>query len=199
MSPMVRNTRSIDLFPGTDIPSVLDKELIYRREKTPDMGSLRETDQHLVFVYGSLMQGFNNNYLLAKAQFLGRGKTHEELFEMYSAGAFPVLRDLTDYNEGNFCYGEVYAVNAEQMMRLDFLESNGTMYTRKKKRIKLLDQKISVEGASTVAYPLESCWVYLGEDDYWDWHNLPEVRISTNGDQPAGIKWTKEVLKNTYN
>lgn len=78
-----------------------------------------------LFVYGTLLSGFNNHYLLKGARFLG---TDEAPGIMYGGGA-PVTTPTSDNTR--WVKGEVYEITDERMMaRLDGLEGHPTAYTR---------------------------------------------------------------------
>jgi len=71
----------------------------------------------LVFVYGTLKKGFHNHYLLAGSQYLGNAKT-EPIYQMYSAGGFPIVSREGDKE----IIGEVYSVSEACKKALDRLE-----------------------------------------------------------------------------
>lgn len=81
----------------------------------------------LVFVYGSLMKGLHNNYILETAEFQGKDFIPSSTYSMYSLGGFPGLIKDTS---GSIISGEVYKVDDETLQRLDRLEGNGHFYTR---------------------------------------------------------------------
>lgn len=80
-----------------------------------------------VFVYGSLKQGYGNNYLLSNSTFLKETHTQENNFKMISFGNFPGILE----NGNSFICGELYEIDEEALYNLDILESNGNFYTRK--------------------------------------------------------------------
>ncbi len=85
-----------------------------------------------VFVYGTLLAGEGNHRLLANAKLVGEART-EPAFELRDLGYFPGLV------RGGACsvVGEVYAVDAETLARLDALEGHPRFYRRT--RIALAD------------------------------------------------------------
>ena len=99
----------------------------------------------LVFVYGSLKNGFPNNRLLTNSYFLAQTKTKENHYFMMSFGGFPGVYK-TEEECGKHISGEVYEVNRDTLNRLDMLEGNGHFYTRK---------LISVEGFDVPV------WMYM--------------------------------------
>lgn len=174
-------SRLNSIYLSADHPKYISKQLQERRSQSPDLNHLRKSEEHLVFVYGSLMHGLHNHHLLSKSKYLGTARTLFDKYEMYSAGSFPVLREVAD-DEGNYVYGEVYAVDVDTFMRLDALESNGVMYSRKQTRVKLHNQHQT---------PIEKCWTYYGEDSYWDWKTIKEVPkvIPADPSQSVGLSW----------
>jgi gamma-glutamylcyclotransferase (GGCT)/AIG2-like uncharacterized protein YtfP len=81
----------------------------------------------LVFVYGTLKQGYGNNSLLKNAEFIGEFTTCEDSFLMYTNGSFPyVVRD------GKFhVKGELYHVKDPRTAEeLDWLEGYPNHYDR---------------------------------------------------------------------
>ena len=115
------------------------------------------------FVYGTLKQGHRNHDLLFGAESLGLGVT-EGKYKLYDLGGFPAA---VPSSEGQPVLGEVYqSENPAVVKAMDFLESNGSFYTRSEKQI-LLDSGLSL-----------SCWVYelLGYENY-DWGNRPLCKL----------------------
>ena len=68
----------------------------------------------LVFVYGTLMKGFYNDYLLANCKYIGKYSIKGELYDL---GFFPGLIE----GDGKV-YGEVYEVDKYTLKALDNLE-----------------------------------------------------------------------------
>jgi len=86
-----------------------------------------------VFVYGTLKKGHGNNYLLAEATFIGRGKTLKR-FRLFDVG-FPYA---VPSEKGARVIGEVYKVeDAEIFQALDWLEGYPTHYKRQVIKVEL--------------------------------------------------------------
>lgn len=95
-------------------------------ERYEDFQEEQEQESHLVFVYGSLMQGFGNAGRLKNSKFIGRGMASGK-FRMASLGSFPAaFRDV----DGEPMKGELYEVDEETLASLDCLEGNGRFYER---------------------------------------------------------------------
>lgn len=84
--------------------------------------------QFLVFVYGSLKEGFGNHALLGDSELVARTQTTKRQFRMISLDAFPAVLK----NGHCAIAGEVYSVDLMTMVYLDMLESNGELYKREK-------------------------------------------------------------------
>ena len=108
-----------------------------------------------VFVYGTLKRGYGNNHLLADAKFIGTGET-VALCRLFDAG-FPVLRQRSK-RPGAWnapVTGEVYEVNDAELARLDSLESEGRMYHRREKKIRMANGEVI------------KAFVYVGSAEFW--------------------------------
>ena len=81
--------------------------------------------RHLVFVYGTLMQGEHHHDQLHGAEFLGPRSTRP-LYELVQVDYFPAM--LTDGSLS--VLGELYAVDDAILARLDFLEEVPHYYMR---------------------------------------------------------------------
>ncbi len=93
----------------------------------------------LVFVYGTLKRGFGNHHWLAGAPFLGEAELHDVV--LHDLGPFPMAVP----GEGTV-RGELYAVDADGLARLDRLEGYPRLYDRRP--LPLVDGRCA--------------WVYLG-------------------------------------
>lgn len=95
------------------------------------------------------MRGFSNNHLLdpseGLAEFLGERTTSQSNFELWSLGAFPAAVEALP-GEGSLIRGELFLVSDLTLRRLDWLESNGTLYQRK---------PLALKGET------EPAWIYL--------------------------------------
>jgi gamma-glutamylaminecyclotransferase len=82
----------------------------------------------LVFVYGSLKEGFENHEILSDAEFIARTRTKRNDYHMVSLGKFPAVVKNGCY----FIAGELYKVDPLTMAYLDMLEGNGELYERER-------------------------------------------------------------------
>ncbi len=87
---------------------------------------------HKIFVYGTLREGFRNHRLIRGAKFLGAYHTLKK-YRMESYGTFPILHEDVPYAH---IAGEVYEIDDDMLDRVDFLESEGYFYKRKKIKLK---------------------------------------------------------------
>ncbi|SMB98673.1 Uncharacterized conserved protein YtfP, gamma-glutamylcyclotransferase (GGCT)/AIG2-like family [Thermanaeromonas toyohensis ToBE] len=79
-----------------------------------------------LFVYGSLLRGRRNHWLLEQARFLGEAMAYEVgLYAVtpYFPGAIP--------EKGKVVRGELYEVSLELLLCIDKLEDNGKLYRRR--------------------------------------------------------------------
>lgn len=103
-------------------------------------------DTHLVFVYGSLKEGFHNNRILANAALVQAGAvTADACYTMKSLEYYPAVFEGGTHR----VRGEVYEVDPDLLKTLDALEGHPFVYERK---------LVPVEGMSRRA------WMYLWRD-----------------------------------
>jgi gamma-glutamylcyclotransferase (GGCT)/AIG2-like uncharacterized protein YtfP len=85
----------------------------------------------LVFVYGSLKQGFENHLLLSAACFEGPYATALG-FELFRVGRYPALVRASH----GLVHGELYRVDRELLERLDDFEGCPELYQRESIQLK---------------------------------------------------------------
>lgn len=78
----------------------------------------------LLFVYGSLKQGFPNEHVNSGRRVAGRFRTHER-YGMYLLGAGEVPCLVAPPGAGHQVVGEVYDVDDDDLRRIDRLERIG--------------------------------------------------------------------------
>mgnify|MGYP003479494586 CR=1 FL=1 len=118
--------------------------------------------KNLIAVYGSLLSGLHNNYILNNAKLLGEFQTKPE-FSLYSLGYYPGLKT----GGTTSVTMEVYAVDDTVAARVDRLEGytpggNNTFY-----------DKISIE----TPYGEASVYIYVND--------IPQDRLVESGDWKA--------------
>eukprot|EP00178_Gracilaria_changii_P024800 TRINITY_DN750_c0_g1_i1.p1 TRINITY_DN750_c0_g1~~TRINITY_DN750_c0_g1_i1.p1 ORF type:complete len:247 (+),score=62.31 TRINITY_DN750_c0_g1_i1:44-742(+) len=87
------------------------------------------TNDHYVFVYGTLKRGFANHYLMQRATYVGDFRTHTR-FPLVVGGKYnsPYLLDMP--SSGSRVKGELYVVDDAVLSDLDHLENVGVNYCR---------------------------------------------------------------------
>ena len=102
---------------------------------------------NLVFVYGTLKEGFGNSCVMRDGKKLFDAVTTEG-FDMWDVGSgFPCI---TPNYGGSGVSGELWAVSNDDMIGLDRLESEGFMYAR-------VEGDVLCEGVTS---PVK-CWMYV--------------------------------------
>ena len=87
--------------------------------------SITSTRKHIIFVYGTLRNGFGNHYLLESSTLIGEAQTKIR-YALYADG-IPYLSRSSAISQVT---GEVYSVDRVTLMRLDQLEGHPHFYTR---------------------------------------------------------------------
>ena len=85
----------------------------------------KRAERTRVFVYGTLRAGGPNHHLLAGQTCEGQART-EPVFELASLGAYPAMA----LGGRTSVIGEVYAVDAAGLAKLDWLEGHPEYYRR---------------------------------------------------------------------
>ena len=112
-----------------------------------------------VFVYGTLLKGEGNHWLLSDALFLGEVTTLP-IYTLVHLGGFPGL--LTSGRQG--VRGEVYEVSRETLGRLDHLEGHPRFYRRMPVELASIEPLGEVE-----AYFLPPSYVRMPVIESGDW------------------------------
>lgn len=99
-----------------------------------------------IFVYGTLMTGFENNHLLSNSELLGKAITADK-YKM-TARFIPYL---TKKDGDTHIFGEVYEVDEQTLRSIDNLEGHPNWYKREQIPIML-------KGSTILA------WCYLNEE-----------------------------------
>ncbi|MGH4139707.1 gamma-glutamylcyclotransferase family protein [Clostridium sp.] len=99
----------------------------------------------VVFVYGTLMSGNNNNEMfLSETKFAG--DFIAEGFELYDLGNYPGII----HSENNKVKGQLYVINKNILNNLDILEGEGSLYIRE--LIRVVNDKNESREAYTYVY-----------------------------------------------
>lgn len=114
-----------------------------------------------VFVYGTLKKGHGNHRLLENSKFLGRCVINGK-HRLVSLGGFPGLVAAEEEDAERGVSGEVYQVNEETLLSLDFLEGHPRFYERRK-----------------VPTPHKNAWAYFLPPAYLD-RGYPFVDVAWN-------------------
>lgn len=85
-----------------------------------------QAEPNCVFVYGTLKRGFRFHHYLANNAFLGEAQSCEHYALYLGTDPWPLLAKQAQYP---IC-GELFAVNAADLKRLDQLEQCPDLYTR---------------------------------------------------------------------
>ena len=100
----------------------------------------------IVFVYGTLRQGFHNHKLIMDSKTIDIGRTVSN-YAMYANG-IPYVSETEQVSQ---IYGELYLVSPRILLTLDMLEGHPVWYNRKKVPIETLNGKIY------------NAWLYFNE------------------------------------
>ena len=113
-----------------------------------------------VFVYGTLMKGHGNSWLLENEAFLGEAETQPE-YTLFNLGHFPGMVEGGE----TAVKGEVYDVSSWTLGWLDKLESVPDLYQRKKITLQNGDE------VQTYIFPRKS--LHVGDDEIksGDWRS----------------------------
>ena len=124
-------------------------------------------DMIVVFVYGTLMRGGSNHYLLGNGQYLGEARADNYcLYDVTES--FPGVL----HHCGKSVLGEVYSVDQPTFEDLDELESNGYLYQREQIGVTLTESEEIV-----------TAWIYV-----WLSPVNPELEVPYN-QQPWRKSW----------
>lgn len=118
----------------------------------------------LIFVYGTLKEGYGNNRLLMGHTKRGDFIVHN--YKLYNSG-FPVAWP----SEGETITGELWDIgdSRETLQRLDRLESEGFMYNR---------TDVIAVGPDGIEEPAQ---MYVGGSKCWNTRELPECPKNPEG------------------
>lgn len=102
----------------------------------------------VIFVYGSLKRGYALHHLLRSAEYLGPADT-QPLYRLFDLGSYP---GLVEWPEGLEIQGELYAVTADVLRRLDEAEAvSEGLYARRTVQLQPTTGQLAAEA-----------WFWLG-------------------------------------
>jgi len=135
------------------------------------------TQEHAIFAYGTLKQGFGNADLLdGGSTFIGTAITKDPKWAMISYHGFPAI--IPD--KKNLIMGELYICDSITLGELDVLEGNGSLYAREKIEVILTEDDTAWDAWVYVLCPFR-----LGEDDDPDKFVQPGVKQYQFSDDDA--------------
>lgn len=152
-------------------------ELRSRMIHSPDIAKLSEYEEHIVFIYDGFKSTLNDHkFFLKNAKFLGKAITVKDSYHLKRTANYPLLFDLGGDESSNYVrgrkkvLGEAYAVDLEEMLKLDALYANNLIFERQKLCIKLMDQTAPMK--NSYIRPTVDSWVYFGNEGHWKDHPL---------------------------
>src|SRR5688572_23742518 len=125
------------------ISRLLLKCLLFRRTTYGDIAM--SSPRHLVFTYGTLKKGFNNEPMLEDQNYLGKAVITDSLYRLYavSDGPYPYPALIPDNEKGYPVYGELYEVGDLCLKYLDKLEGVAVeLYKRIFVKVALTDGRL---------------------------------------------------------
>lgn len=106
----------------------------------------------LMFTYGTLMNGYCNNFLMSNANFIGDAVTVDE-YALYT-DQYPFVRQDEAVST---IKGQVFEVHDKYtMLNLDRLEDHPVVYTRRLCKVHLIDESMNQQ--------LLAAWLYFGNE-----------------------------------
>lgn len=143
-----------------------------RRIYTPDLkDELEPYSKHIVMIWDSFKIGFPSEKQLENCSFLGDCWTIENNFLMKVCPTFPIIwqtKNVGDKESPNQTrvYGEAYAMDIHQLMRLDAVMDNHSSYIRRKRYIALEDQMWPKTKSGPERHVTVEAWIYLSTQKF---------------------------------
>ena len=109
---------------------------------------------HLLFVYGTLKEGYSNNILLRGTEFIGKAVTIDNL-GLISVGIPLAISSESTKEETKPIIGEVYKISSKVLEIVDILEGHPDMYKREIRKIKILE-----------SYEIIDAYIYLFQSEF---------------------------------
>lgn len=146
-------------------------EVLSKNQMTPDAVALNDYENHLVFVYGSLKQGYQRD-ILPTNKMLGKYRTVHSCYQLFQTSAgFPVAlhRDEMKVQDkpAGYILGELYLLEQAYIPLLDRIESNGRLYQRHQTLVQ-----------SLLFSEKQYAWMYCGMPYVFDEKELSDTYVS---------------------
>lgn len=173
-------------------PEITDQLAFRQSCFTPDFLTLKLKSKIPVFVYDEVKCGGNAHDYVMKNETLGAAKTSTVGFDLVRVcGTRPVARrcGATDMRRLGKIRGEVFIVDALQMLELDFYYQNGYCCEREPVWVNLMDQKLPTKGSSLS--PSLRCWMWLGKKDWTE----QEAKVQYIRREDSGVNFYSYTLK----
>lgn len=91
-----------------------------------------KSDNAMLFVYGTLMKDRSNHDAYLKgSRFFAKGRLKD--YALYNLGSYPAIKKV----DGSNVLGEIYIINNETLEKINYLESEGSLYRLNKLDINL--------------------------------------------------------------
>ena len=119
-----------------------------------------------VFIYGSLLEGCRNHFVIASARKLGTAETNPE-YDLVDLGEYPALVAGGQTS----VKGVVYEVDADLLAVLDEFEDHPNLYHR------VFIQLLDGQEVQTYLFPRERLWAQTHVDS-GDWRTYVQARQS---------------------
>jgi len=100
----------------------------------------------LIFVYGILRKGYENNFLLGNSKYLGSYYTLDKFHMVYDQNlSYPILLTKSIFNEdtSNYIYGDVFEINDDIYKKLEIYTDN-KKYNLNRIEIKSVNQNKNI-------------------------------------------------------
>lgn len=103
---------------------------------TQDMPDVLADEHHYLFVYGDMKSDMAHHYYLEDENYLGKAYTKFATYGILNytgrKAPVPIAYNTAGESFPSFLYGELYMVDADKLIEIDFLESNGINVQRER-------------------------------------------------------------------
>jgi gamma-glutamylcyclotransferase (GGCT)/AIG2-like uncharacterized protein YtfP len=137
---------------------------------TPDLPYLNSRNGHLLFVYGTLKDGFSRHWMLKsyKSRFVCAAISWQMYSLFYAPNlGFPVMMPTAGGSPIGNVVGQLYIVPPKVITVLDECEKNGDMYNRYKINLQLITNPTDKQFQQ---YSTCYAWAYIGNPKEWTQH-----------------------------